>query len=184
MWDEAFFYSLVGLGIIALLLTYKCWGSVIYFVTTHWRVAGFILIGSLFGVFIVLKQQDLKYELAYYYFTGTKNTGELQSRYQIRQCREFILAKIKGEEVADDRHLTAGFINISTISNWEFCARTFGLNYWKHDITINGQNGGRLLCEAYARDTYRSDNVQIWCDTVFSPAATTPESASGHSGSK
>ena len=172
MWDEGFYIAMAGLVVIAALLSFKFWGTGVYQIGKHWRLASFIIIGCLLGALLVQKQHDLKYELAYYYFTGTKNTGTMEARFQIRQCKEFIQAKLDGQPVENDRYITAGFFNISSISNWEFCARTFGLNYWKHDTSIDGQDGGRLLCEAYARDTYRSSRVQTWCDTVFTPAPT------------
>lgn len=171
MWDEGLTYCLIGLGVIAALLSFKYWGTVFYAVTRHARVAGFVCILSLLGAILVLKAQDLKYDIAYYHFTGTENTDVLEAKYHIRQCKEFVEAKLDGRDAADQRSLSTGFMNISGVSNWEFCARTFGLNYWKEDISINGQDGGHLLCEAYAHDTYRSPRVQTWCDTVFATRA-------------
>lgn len=169
MWDNGLLYSLLGLVLIIALLTFKYWGNVFYFVTKNWRVVTFTVILSLLGAVLVVKQQEWKYEIAYRYFTGTKHTGSLESKYHIRMCKQFIKAKLNGEPAKDDHYITVAFFRLKSVSNWEFCARTFGLNYWKHDTSINGQDGGRVLCDAYARSSYRSGDVDAWCDTVFAP---------------
>lgn len=170
MWSEYATYCLMGVAVIIALLTMKHWGSAVYAATKHWRLVSFLMVGAFLGTFIVLKQETLKYELAYYYYTGAKNTDTLETKYRIRQCREFVEAKLDGRASEDEHPVSAGFITISAINNWDYCARTFSLNRWTHDISINGQDGGRLLCAAYARDTYRSAKVQNWCDTVLAPA--------------
>ncbi len=171
MWDDYWIYIVAGFVVIGVLLSARLWGDGIYVVSKHWRMAAFVLgccaVTSLFAI----KQEQFKYEIAYLYYTGTKNTSETDARYQVRVCKEFVQAKIDGRQTAEFHTISAGPVEISSVSNWEYCARTFGLNYWKHDISINGQDGGRLLCEAYARDAYRSSRVQTWCDTVFAPAA-------------
>ncbi|MBI1257675.1 MAG: hypothetical protein GC204_09415 [Chloroflexi bacterium] len=163
------------MAIITALITYRYWGGLIYAATRNWKVLAFVVIGGLIGTVIVFKQQELKYQLAYYYMTGGKDSDTLEARYAVRQCKEFVEAKLNSAPTEDVRMIKAGFINIGSVSNWDYCARTFGLNYWKTDISINGQDGGRLLCQAYARDTYRSEKVQTWCDTVFAP--TPPQKA-------
>ena len=152
-----------------MLLCYRLWGDAIYLTTKNWRPIVFAAAGLVLAVIIAAKQEQFKHDLAYMYYTGAKNTDEQEARYQIRQCKDFVLAKVEGKQTTEYHTVAAGPIQISNISNWEYCARTFGLNYWKHDISINGQDGGRLLCDAYARDTYRSGKVNTWCDTVFAP---------------
>lgn len=169
MWDEYGIYVIAGFIVIGALLTIRLWGDVVYYFSKHWRLITFVVVGCSLGALGVVKQQHFKYELAYMYFTGTKNTPEHEARYQVRLCKEFVLAKVEGRQTADYHIIAAGPIPISNIHNWEYCARVFGLNFWKHDISINGQDGGRLLCEAYARDTYRSGKVNTWCSTVFAP---------------
>ena len=172
MWNEYGIYIALGFAVIGLLLSKDAVADFMYVISKHWQVTTFIVICGLLGGIVAVKQQEFKYELAYLYYTGTKNTGTLEAKYQIRQCKEFLQAKINGTQANDHRSITAGIFKISSISNWEFCARTFGLNYWKHDLSINGQDGGRVLCDTYARDTYRSSKVQTWCDTVFAPTKT------------
>ncbi len=163
-------FLILGLIVIAALLTMKHWGDVVYSATKNWQLISFVTVMCFLGTVLVIKQEQLKYELVYYYSTGSKFEDDQDTRYKIRQCKNFITAKMNGEQVIEARPVKAGFINVAQINNWDYCAKTFGLNYWKHDTSINGQDGGRVLCEAYARDTYRSGKVQTWCDTVFAPA--------------
>ncbi len=160
-------YIAVGFAVIAILLIGKIWGDGLYTLTKNWRLASFVLVLSLLGVLVVIKQEEFKYELVYYYYAGNQSKAPQDTKYRIRQCKDFVQAKLNGGEAIETRPIKAGFINVSAVNNWDFCAKTFGLNYWEHDISINGQSGGRVLCEAYARDTYRSGKVQTWCDTVF-----------------
>lgn len=173
MWDDPVTYLVMGIGLIAAVLTRGYWGDWVYItgriIGHNWKGLSFITAFLLVGVFAVSMQQDLKYKLAYSYFAdkAPQDTGE--TAYQIRQCKEFVRAKASGEETAEYRQISAGPVNITKISYFDVCARTFGLNFWRYDISIDGQDGGRLLCETYARSTYRSSKVQSWCDTVFSP---------------
>lgn len=118
---------------------------------------------------VSLKHENLKYEMANYVYQAQK-PDDVKTASTITKCKKFVEAKIAGQETEDFRTVSAGIINISNISYWEICANTFGMNYWKYDISINGQNGGRLLCDTYARSTYRNGKVNAWCDTVFAPS--------------
>ena len=173
MWDSQEIYLAISICIVVALLTYRLWGDWIYVISQNWRMVSFVVILGLTGTFGVIGLDNFKHDLVYSYFSKTgKDANNLEARYQIRQCKEFVQAKINGVQTVEYRTISAGPINISKISNWDFCAKTFGLNFWKYDTSIDGQDGGRLLCEAYARDTYRSRKVQNWCDTVFTPAET------------
>jgi len=169
MWDAVSICIVGAVVLVAMALSSRLWGDGLYYLSKHWRAAAFAVTSLALVWLIAVKQEQFKYEVAYYYFTGTKNTGEDDARYQIRMCKDFVQDKIEGNPTAEVHKVAAGPINFAGVSNWDYCARTFGLNYWKHDISINGQDGGRLLCEAYARDTYRSGKVNAWCDTVFAP---------------
>lgn len=173
MWAEVTTYIYAALAVIVALLTYRVWGDSVYVVSRNWRLVSFVFIATLCATLLVLEQERFKYNLVFHYFTGQEPPPAEETRYHIRQCAEFVKAKRSGEEVAEYRPVSAGPISISKISYWDFCARTFGMNYWKFDISIDGQNGGRLLCDTYALDTYRSPNVQSWCDTVFAPRTET-----------
>ncbi len=180
MWHDPITYLVLAIALITAVLTRNYWGSWIYTLSRNWKLLSFVTILSLVGITAVMMQQDLKYKLAYSYWRGNVAQDSKEIAYQIRQCKEFVLAKANGQETSEYHQISAGPVNISKISNYDFCARTFGLNFWQHDITINGQDGGRLLCETYARDTYRSSKVQSWCDTVFAPRTDTSSSTTNH----
>ncbi|MCB9991028.1 MAG: hypothetical protein H6867_06575 [Rhodospirillales bacterium] len=172
MWDDQNLYIAICAGVSAALLTYKLWGDFVYTLTRNWRLVGFVVSLSLIGWLGVMQQQNFKHNLVFSYFANMEYAkGQQEARYQIRQCKEFVQAKMHGADTAEYRTVSAGPINLTKINNWDFCAKTFGMNFWKYDTSIDGQDGGRLLCEAYARDNYRSSKVQSWCDTVFSPTA-------------
>lgn len=100
----------------------------------------------------------------------------------IRNCQAFVTAQLDSKvenrtlpERADSNpspllHLASDVLP-STSGDWDRCARTFGQNYWKQDISVKGENGGVALCRAYAdQSQFRSGEVESWCDTVFASA--------------
>ena len=175
MWNDQNTYIALAVGVLVALMTYRLWGDAIYALSRNWRLVGFAVMLSLIGSIAVIQQEKFKHSLAVSYFANKEYAKtQREARYQIRQCKEFVQAKIHGTQIAEYRTISAGPINIAKINNWDFCAKTFGMNFWKYDTSIDGQDGGRLLCETYARGNYRSSKVQSWCDTVFTPA-TTPQ---------
>lgn len=58
---------------------------------------------------------------------------------------------------------------IGAVSYWDTCSQAFGMNYWKYDISINGQPGGPALCGAYRQSGPRSPVTDGWCSTVLAP---------------
>ncbi len=167
--DYIFWFAIIGLVAITLILTMRTWGNALYVMSKHRHITSFVIVCGLLGTFIVLKQEEFKHDLASMYHANLQTNDNGEARYQIRQCKDFVSASLDGTLTDQDHKRTfkAGFIKVKTGSDWDFCARTFGLNFWKHDISINGQNGGRLLCDAYARASYRSGEVDSWCSTVF-----------------
>lgn len=105
-------------------------------------------------------------------------TSEEKTLATIRNCQAFVTAQLDlgvGNrtlpEHADSSssllHLASDVLP-STSTNWDRCARAFGTNYWKEDISVKGENGGVALCKAYrAQKEYQSSEVNAWCDTVF-----------------
>lgn len=88
----------------------------------------------------------------------------------VRECKSFVAAKLENRADYDEPAPPLGdVVRIGAKSYWDTCARAFGMNYWKHDISINGENGGQALCRAYHSGAYRSGNVESWCATVFAP---------------
>ncbi len=108
-------------------------------------------------------------------------TSEERTLATIRNCQAFVTAQLDEKvenrtlpERADSNssllHLASDVLP-STSGDWDRCARTFGMNYWKQDISVKGENGGVALCRAYARQgEFRSGEVESWCDTVFASA--------------
>lgn len=173
MWTEPETYLILAILVMAALLTYRIWGDGVYVISRHWNIIAYVLVLGLAGTLAVYKQQEFKYNLVYSYFTKSEPKDTREARYQIRQCKEFVQAKLNGQQVEEFRQISAGPVPISKISYWDYCAKTFGLNFWKYDTSIDGKDGGRVLCDAYARDSYRSSKVQSWCDTVFAPNSAT-----------
>lgn len=149
----------------------KVWGDGIYVLIKNWRAAAVLSMALVLVSLISLKHDNLQYEMASYVYHA-KTPDDVKIASTIEQCKSFVQAKMQGQQTQDYRTISAGIINISNISYWEICANTFGMNYWKHDISINGQNGGHLLCNAYTHATYRSGKVNAWCDTVFASPRT------------
>ena len=168
-------YLIIAFWIIAAftlcMLVMKVWGDGIYMLVKNWRVVTAVAMVLVFVSLISLKHDNLQYEMASYVYSA-KTPDDVKIASTIQQCKGFVQAKLEGQETQDYRTISAGIINISNISYWEICANTFGMNYWKHDISINGNNGGHLLCDAYTHATYRSSKVNAWCDTVFASPRT------------
>lgn len=105
-------------------------------------------------------------------------TSEERTLATIRNCQAFVTAQLDTQADARTRpertdssppllHLASDVLP-GTSRDWDRCAKAFGLNYWKEDISVNGENGGTALCKAYrAQDEYRSGDVNAWCETVF-----------------
>ena len=102
------------------------------------------------------------------------NPGEAQ----IDGCKDFIAAKAEHrKDYIDPRPSLRDMVVMGAHSYWDTCAQTFGMNYWKHDISVNGQNGGKMLCDTYRQDSYRSGIVDSWCSTVLAPPSPKEEPA-------
>ncbi len=85
-------------------------------------------------------------------------SSEERTLATIRNCQAFVTAKLDEKtesrtlpERADSNpsllHLASDVLP-STSGDWDRCARTFGMNYWKQDISVKGENGGVALCRA------------------------------------
>ena len=116
-------------------------------------------------------------------------TSEERTLATIRNCQAFVTAELdaqdlKKQAVARTRperadgsppllHLASDVLP-GTSKDWDRCARAFGMNYWKQDISVKNENGGIALCRAYhAQDEYQSGDVNAWCDTVFADKEST-----------
>lgn len=105
-------------------------------------------------------------------------TSEEKTLATVRNCQAFVTAQL--DQQAASRTLPersgnspallhlASDVLPSTQRDWDRCARAFGTNYWKQDISVKGENGGTALCRAYRQQKeYASGEVESWCNTVF-----------------
>ncbi len=166
MWDAYGFYIILGFIAIAIMLMPGVWASGLYVLTKHRRFGIFLVLCGVVAVMFSLPHEQLRDNMAHRYYSWAQ-PGERETMAMIATCRSFVQAHIDGQNPDNVHKVSAGFITISHVSYWDVCARTFGMNYWRHDISINGENGGQVLCHAYHRASYQSPRVDAWCDTVF-----------------
>lgn len=145
----------------------------IYLLFKHWKHTVFILVCLMVGLAVGLYGANLDRMMTHHQVMKLQ-PKENKVLADIRACQDFVLAKLEQRDNYEDPSPSLGdVIKIGAKSYWDSCARTFGMNYWKYDISINGENGGQLLCRTYRQDplytSYRSGNVETWCNTVFSP---------------
>ena len=158
---------IIGAGFLLLALgsyTFRAGlGDYLYAALRNWKQTAFIVICVAAGLIAGSSAAHV----------GAPGTLALPALEMPRQetgqaavdsCRDFVTARLERGHGPPP----GGALKIGR-PTWESCAKVFGTNYWKHDISINGENGGLVLCRAYRQDSYRSGNVDAWCDTVFAP---------------
>jgi hypothetical protein len=99
-----------------------------------------------------------------------RDSKDRKIRRKIGHCKSFVSGVLAGKitdysKTGQTGIIKAGFKSKTTM--WEHCAKQFGVNYWKYDTTIGGREGGKVLCDAYRKSSYRSAEVETWCSTVF-----------------
>lgn len=180
---------------LSMLIVSGRLGDALYLMQTHFKASLFILIclsaGALAGVNIrnfdsVVPAVDLA-AIDIPSIDTLYQTSEEKTLATIRNCQAFVTAQIDTPPRAEPTsrperidgsspllHLASDVLPSalnSTSKDWDRCARAFGTNYWKTDISVKGENGGVALCRAYRAQTqYRSGKVEAWCDTVFKAA--------------
>lgn len=170
--QDTLWYILGALGVIVLYFTSHVWSELAYIALKHWKETCFIAFCAFAGIFLGFYHGTLdrvSTRLAYAMEMKILLPADEKLAAQISDCKAFVQAKAQGLPYGDEETTRPGIMLAGGPSKWESCARTFGMNYWKHDISIDGRNGGQLLCEAYARQNTPSPNVQVWCETVFAP---------------
>lgn len=158
------------IGAVALLwISLYGWGNTLYVVMKNWRLAVFFIFCAAGGVLAATHSSDISATLQ-----GRLKVNQKHAEATISHCKSFLTAYSGREDGLLKEPLKAGFIKISndTSDYWkshylEVCAQAFGMNYWRHDITVNGQSGGRVLCEIYRKENFKSGKIQSWCGTVF-----------------
>ena len=163
-------------------------GDALYLVQTHFKATLFIVIclavGALAGVNIrnfdsAVPTVDLA-AINVPSIEALYPTSEEKTLATIRNCQAFVTAQIDTPPRLEHASLPertdgsspllhlASDVLPGTSKDWDRCARAFGTNYWKTDISVKGENGGIALCRAYhAQTTYQSPRVEAWCNTVF-----------------
>ena len=170
---------------VTLLVVSGRFGDAFYIALTHAKATLFVClclsIGTLAGLHIkygggfspTATLPDVNVPV----ISDLYQTSEEKTLATIRNCQAFVTAQIEHPssrpEHADSSlpllHLASDVLP-GTSKDWDRCARAFGLNYWKQDISVKGENGGTALCRAYhAQNDYQSGDVNAWCDTVFKP---------------
>jgi hypothetical protein len=157
-------FIFLGFVAIALALSRQMIGNGIYLMFTHWRETIFLFLCAGAGALFALRADTLGSDMQSLY-AGIAEPSPIAVASTINDCKSFVAAKMDGK----------GYDSMKRGADpWQTCAQTFGRNYWKYDISVNGRNGGTALCDAYAhlpRDAQTSGTVKSWCDTVFSSDA-------------
>lgn len=163
------YYILTALIVTFLLYFRNGIGAGLYIAVKNWRQSGFIAACVLGGLLIGVSLSDRQPDFAT--ITHLIQPEDRRTAARIADCKEFVEARLHNRPYGevDRAMIDLGVIRIGTTSYWDSCARTFGMNYWKHDITIDGRNGGHVLCDLYRNTPYKSGDVDAWCTTVFAP---------------
>ncbi len=95
---------------------------------------------------------------------------EKRMRMEITSCKIFVASELEPKIQKASLQVSQSEKEVTIGKTmWEECSKRFGMNYWKYDISVNGENGGQALCRAYRQSDYRSSDVDAWCNTVFAP---------------
>lgn len=148
--------------------------DIAYLALKHWKHTIFVVTCIGVGLFVGAYNAHLGNMMDEYNFRLTlqsqKKGDDERIAATINQCKKFVEAKLDGRTDYDEPSPSLGdVIRIGAKSYWDTCANTFGMNYWKHEIFIRGEEGGPMLCKAYHKTSYRSGNVESWCSTVLAP---------------
>lgn len=183
--------------IIATLMAAGRLGDVFYLAFKNIKAVLFVALCLCVGAFAGLSFSDKSYYQATAPFadsalslvSGLTQPPEEKVLARIRTCQAFVTAQLDTQQVGDRTLLEraegspsllhlASDVPPRTSRDWDRCARTFGTNYWKYDISINGEHGGQALCKAYRQQQdFTSSEVEAWCDTVFASENKSPETS-------
>ena len=164
------YYIAIGLiaaiALLLFILSFNRIGDWLYAAVKEWKAALLaLIIFSTLGI-MFLGQQAIG-QSAHAISSRISYWSGSRPNETVAQCRMFTRLKADHEKIQpyiDNRALN---IHPNPDKYWEICIQAFGQNYWKQDITVNGQSGGKLLCRLYNTSAYVSSKVQTWCDTVF-----------------
>lgn len=144
--------------------------DILYTSVRNWRLTVFVVLCIAAGLVMGFRTAGHEHD-------GISSSGSLFSSLQddeqtaadaIRSCKLFVLSRAQHlRDYTDPEPSLGDVITIGAQSYWDTCAHVFGTNYWKHDITINGEEGGRLLCRAWRESGQPASHAAEWCNTVF-----------------
>ena len=166
--DSEYGYMVIaGFVVLGLILMLRPLSQALYTLSKNWQAAAFFIVCLISGGLFALYAQGAG---VYVPFDFSPKPTEGQVEMAISDCKGFLTAKNNHGDF--NLILEEGsFYRPQTEADlWDTCATVFGQNYWKNDITVNGQNGGKLLCNLYHQGTYNSANVDAWCDSVLEKA--------------
>jgi hypothetical protein len=174
IFNLVFYAAILGIGL--LLYTFRSGLSeYLYIAIKNWKASAFIvvcLIAGVTGGIYASSDQPIEVRISSF---ALPLPGDNPGVAQIDSCKDFVTAKAEHRAgYIDPKPSWSDKIIIGANSYWDTCAQTFGMNYWKHDISIGGKNGGQMLCKTYHEDGYRSGIVDSWCSTVLDPAKVAP----------
>lgn len=154
------FFSMIILGATRA-------GDIFYHMTNNWKATvATVLLVVLTLLFTVFHQPVVKQIRSLYWMMVLKEGHDVLSR--VEDCRTYLIAIQGGQDYTPDTSRHGGLHSYPIEQYWDICADTFGKNYWKHDISVNGQHGGHVLCELYSNQSeIVSSKAKVWCDTVF-----------------
>lgn len=173
--------------VIATLMASGRFGDVFYYAFKNTKALLFVALCLCVGAFAGLSFSEKSYyqstvplaDTALSLVSDLTQPPEEKVLATIRTCQAFVTAQLDTQQ-AEGRTLPeradgspsllhlASDVPLRTSKDWDRCARTFGTNYWKYDISINGEHGGQALCKAYRQQQdFASSEVEAWCDTVF-----------------
>lgn len=178
MEDASEYFAVIAALLAVLLFAYtfrEGLTDIAYLALKRWKQTLFVAICIGGGLFAGTYNSHVGHALNEYHFRMAlklyKESDDTRTAMVINECKKFVEAKLDGRKDYDESSLPFdGIIKIGVSSYWDTCADTFGMNYWKHEIFIRGEEGGPMLCKVYRNDkSYRSGNVESWCATVLAP---------------
>lgn len=160
---------LASAGFFAFALGFNRIGDGIYIMINHWKAlcVTLLCLALAFSIAALAKgafdqnMQSISWRISN--IIGSKHPTTV-----IADCKSFVIATERYTPTKTDTFMKTTPYTDMPEQYWDHCARVFGQNYWKYDITINGVSGGIKLCEQYQAADYRSEKVDAWCSTVFS----------------
>jgi hypothetical protein len=169
---------LIGFALLIAFFMAKPLSEFAYAVSKNWKLGLFVgacVLSVISATLYVTHAQAGSYRTASTFTSPFSNfmkgrPSEGQIEMAIHSCKEFIGAKASGHEYNITHEASSYYRPTTEAAMWHTCSEVFGQNYWRYDISINGENGGHLLCRMYKEQDRNAAATNSWCETVFSAA--------------